>query len=94
MRRPGYFAAVAPVCGGGDLTKAELLIDIPIYAYHGEADRAVSVERSRAMIAAIREAGGNPRYRELPGVGHNSWCAAYHNDDGVVPWMFEQRLAE
>ncbi len=94
MRRPDYFAAVAPVCGGGDLTKAELLVDIPIYAYHGDADRAISVERTREIIAAIREAGGSPRYRELPGVGHNSWNAAYHDDDGVIPWMFEQRLPE
>lgn len=94
MRRPEYFAAVAPVCGGGDLTKAALLVDVPIFTYHGDADRAISVERSRAMIAAIREAGGTPRYRELPGVGHNSWNAAYHDEDGVIPWMFQQQRPE
>jgi len=90
MRRPKMFAAVAPVCGGGDESKAKLLVDVPIYAYHGDQDQAVPVERTRKMIAAINQAGGTPKYKELPGVGHNSWTAAYRDPDGVVPWMFEQ----
>ena len=52
------------------------------------------LERSRAMIEAIRAAGGSPRYKELPGVGHDSWGAAYSDPDGVIPWMFQQRSAE
>ncbi len=42
------------------------------------------------MIAAIKEAGGSPKYTELKGVGHDSWTAAYTGADGVLPWMFEQ----
>ena len=33
--------------------------------------------RSRRMIEAIRRAGGDPRYTELAGVGHDSWTPAY-----------------
>ena len=90
MRQPGRFAAVAPVCGGGDESQAALLKDIPIWAWHGDADTAVPVERSRRMIDAIKKAGGKPRYTELPGVGHDSWTPAYTRTDGVVPWLFEQ----
>lgn len=94
MRRPKFFAAVAPVCGGGDESQAELLLGTPIYAYHGDADTAVPVDRTRRMIKALKAAGAEPKYKELPGVGHNSWSPAYQDADGVVPWMFEQKRTD
>jgi predicted peptidase len=90
MRQPTRFAALAPICGGGDESQAAILKDIPVWAWHGDADPAVPVERSRRMIEAIKTAGGKPRYSELPGVGHDSWTPAYTRADGVVPWLFEQ----
>jgi predicted peptidase len=89
-RMPDRFAALVPVCGGGDETQASRLVGLPIWAWHGDEDAAVPVERSRRMIAAITEAGGTPRYSELKGVGHDSWTTAYSGPDSVVPWMFEQ----
>jgi predicted peptidase len=93
-RFPARFAAVAPICGGGDESQAARLTALPIWAFHGELDDAVPVERSRRMIAAIRAAGGAPRYSELCGVGHHSWTPAYADAAGVIPWMFQQELAE
>ncbi|MEX2187631.1 MAG: alpha/beta hydrolase-fold protein [Pirellulales bacterium] len=90
MRQPNRFAAVAPICGGGDESQAEKLVKVPLWAWHGNADPAVPVDRSRNMIAAIKKAGGEPKYTELEGVGHDSWTAAYTRQDGVVPWLFEQ----
>lgn len=89
-RHPEWFAAVVPICGGGDERQAKKLVGIPLWAVHGDADRAVPVERSQQMIAAIKEAGGEPKYSELPGVGHNSWTPAY-KDLGVIKWMFAQK---
>ncbi len=89
-RMPEHFAAIAPICGGGDETKADKIAKQPIYVYHGDQDNAVPVVNSRGMIAAITKAGGTPKYKELPGVGHNSWDRAYSDADGVIPWMFEQ----
>jgi hypothetical protein len=43
------------------------------------------------MIEAIKKAGGNPKYTELSGVGHDSWTKAYTDPQGAIPWMFEQR---
>ena len=51
----------------------------------------VPVGRTREMIAAIKKAGGTPKYTELPGVGHDSWTKAYTDPDGVIPWLFEQK---
>jgi predicted peptidase len=87
---PKLFAAVVPICGGGDPSWAAQLAQVPIWAVHGDADDAVHVEQSRMMIRAIREAGGNPNYTELKGVGHNSWTQTYRDPEGVVNWMFQQ----
>jgi predicted peptidase len=85
------WAAVAPVCGGGDELYADRLVDVPVWAWHGDVDDVVPVARSQRMIGAIRQAGGNPKYSELAGVGHDSWTPAYTEPDGLLPWMFAQR---
>ncbi len=89
-RRPEWFAAVAPVCGGGDEATAKTLADLPVWAFHGGADNVVKPVRSQRMVAAVKEAGGEPKYTEFPGVGHNSWTPAYEKTE-LLSWMFEQR---
>jgi predicted peptidase len=84
------FAAAAPVCGGGDPEWAGRYVGLPIWAFHGDDDRAVPVGRSREMIAAIRAAGGEPTYTEYPGVGHDSWTQTYAAD-AFHEWLFAQR---
>ena len=89
-RRPELFAAAIPVCGGGDPAQAEKLAKLPIWAFHGDADPLVPVERPRDMIAAIKKAGGEPKYTEYKGVGHDSWTPTYR-DNNVLDWLFEQK---
>lgn len=91
MRHPEWFAAVAPICGGGDETHAKALVGLPVWAWHGDKDGAVPVERSRQMIEAIKKAGGEPKYTEIAGGGHNVWDQAYQDPNGIIPWMFEQK---
>jgi predicted peptidase len=88
--RPNMFAAAVPVCGGGDETKASRLVRTPVWAFHGEKDEAVSVERSRSMIAAIKKAGGSPKYTEYGGAGHVIWDQVFSEPD-LLPWVFTQR---
>lgn len=89
-RFPERFAAIAPVCGGGDELQAEKLARLPIWAFHGAADTGNDPAMSREMIAAIRRAGGNPLYTEYPGVEHNSWGITYSNPL-FMTWLFGQR---
>ncbi len=89
-KHPELFAAVVPICGGGDPSTAAALKDVPIWAVHGDADKVVPPAKSREMIDAVKAAGGSPQYTELPGVGHDSWTAAYNDPNGVLPWMFKQ----
>jgi predicted peptidase len=58
---PERFAAIAPICGGGDPDSAGRLRDVPTWAFHGGDDRIVPLERSERMIAALRQAGGDAR---------------------------------
>lgn len=90
-RRPKFFAAAVPVCGGADPTIAETIHHVPIWCFHGAEDKAVRVKFSRDMIAALEEAGGEPKYTEYENVGHNSWTRTYANDD-LYEWLFSQRL--
>ena len=69
-RRPRFFAAAVPICGGHDEACAPLMVDTPMWAFHGDQDETISVRRTRNMIDAIRLAGGRPVYWEYAGVGH------------------------
>ena len=42
------------------------------------------------MVAALKKAGGKPKYTEYPGVGHNSWDKAYR-DPEFYKWLFGQK---
>jgi len=89
-RMPERFAAVIPICGGGDEATAPKLKGLPIWCFHGDADEAVPVERSRTMVAAVKAAGGTVQYTEYAGVGHDSWTPAYR-DPATLDWLFRQR---
>lgn len=88
-RRPELFAAAIPICGGGNVKHAASFKQVPIWCFHGDADAVVPVERSREMIAALKAAGGKPRYTEYSGVGHNSWTQTFANDE-TFQWLFSQ----
>lgn len=84
------FAAAIPVCGAGIPSLAHRLVDIAIWAFHGERDNTVPPQGSRDMVEAITAAGGKKiRYTEFPGVWHDSWIPAYKTE-GLVDWLFEQ----
>jgi predicted peptidase len=89
MKTPDRWAAIVPICGRGDVKSADKIKDLPCWCFHGDADAAVNVSGSRDMIAAIKKAGGNPKYTEYPGVGHNSWDMAYGTDE-VYEWLLKQ----
>ena len=88
-RRPNAFAAAVPICGGGNPSKASLIAKTPIWAFHGDQDQSVNVSESRRMIAALKKAGGQPRYTEYKGVGHDSWVPAFKEPD-FLSWIFAQ----
>ncbi len=84
------FAAAIIVCGQGKPEYAEKLVDMPIWAWHGDQDTAVPFRGSVEMCDAIEAAGGQKiRFTALEHIGHNSWSAAYASED-TWQWLNEQ----
>jgi len=91
-RFPNRFAAAIPICGGGDLTRAFLLKDMPIWVFHGAEDQVVDIRYSRAMVDAIQMVGGHPGFTEYPDAGHaGAWLKTFHNPE-VYEWLFSKKL--
>jgi len=87
------FAALMPICGGGHIEDAQKLATVPIWAFHGADDSTVSPKKSREMVQAIKQAGGDIQYTEYPDTGHNSWDKAY-DDPAAIAWLLKQRKAQ
>jgi len=86
------FTAAVPVYGIWPPEDAAKMNGVAIWAFHGDMDPTVPVSRSRDMIAALEKAGiaPEPKYSELPGVGHGSWGPAYAKPE-LWDWLCSQR---
>jgi predicted peptidase len=93
--RAERFCAFLAVCGGGRAEDAARFVGRPFRVFHGDADDVVSVELSRQMVAAMRDAGAREElhYVEYPGVGHVSWDLAY-GDPEAAAFLFSHRLSD
>jgi predicted peptidase len=90
VRRPDYFAAAVPICGGADNSQAKLFVKTPVWVFHGDKDTVVHTVRSRSLVEAVKKAGGKPRYSEYKGIGHFAWGRAYEEPD-LPAWLFSQK---
>lgn len=77
--QPERFAAIAPICGGGEPATAWRLRRTPIWAFHGAKDGTVPLQCSRQMVDAVREAGGHVEFTVYPDADHDSWTETYNN---------------
>ncbi len=83
---PERFAAIVPICGGGQPYLASRLRDVPVWAFHGEKDPVVPVRESQRMVAVVNAAGGNARLTVYPDAQHDSWTQTYDNPD-LYTWL-------
>src|SRR5262245_22258853 len=70
---PHRFAAILPICGGGETHWTKAFPHLPVWAFHGDQDTAVPLERSEKMVEALKKNGGEPKLTVYPGVPHDSW---------------------
>src|SRR5437773_2415481 len=84
---PDRFAAIIPICGGGNPANAAKIKDLPIWVFHGAKDKTVPPGRSEAMVKALKDAGAqNVKFTLYPEAGHNSWTPTYKNPE-VWDWL-------
>ena len=86
---PEKFAAIIPICGGGDPSQAERLAQIPIWAFHGAKDNIVPLGETLQMTEAVKKAGGDPKVTIYPDLYHDSWTKTYHNPE-IYDWLQQQ----
>ena len=78
---------------------AAALVDMPVWAFHGELDDVVVASESVTMIEAIRSARGtdehdpNARLTLYPDANHNSWDPAYR-ERALFEWLLSHALEQ
>ena len=86
-----FYPSVAPATSPDPFDAvARRVASIPIWIFHGAADRVVPVQQSRLMASALQALGADVMYTEFPVRGHNVWNQAY-GEENLVAWLFEQR---
>ncbi|MBC7948880.1 MAG: dienelactone hydrolase family protein [Chitinophagaceae bacterium] len=90
MKHPEEFAAIAPVCGGGDTSTAWKLRNLPVWNFHGAKDDVVFPIQSTNMVNAARRYNPAVKYTLYPEANHNSWDLTYDNDS-LYTWMLAHK---
>ncbi len=96
---PERFAAVVPICGGGDPIpirlaseeKRKTLARLPLWAFHGAQDRVVALTESQRMVDAYKALGNDVRLTVYPDAGHDSWTETYRNPE-LFEWFRQHTL--
>ena len=90
---PNRFAAIAPICGGGEPYWTRRFKHLPTWAFHGARDTGVPVERTQEMIDALTKNGGTPKLTIYPEAEHDSWTETYNNPE-FYEWLLAQKRAD
>jgi predicted peptidase len=92
IRYPEYFAAIIPLCGGGDAKSVCRIKHIPVWTFHGKEDRIVLPEESKKLVDALERCGGNVRFTLLDKKGHD----LHHvfHDNRIYMWLLEQNRSD
>ena len=90
VAQPDRFAAIAPICGGGDPEAVCAIKDMPVWVFHGAKDTVVPMGRSEEMVEALKACGGHVRFTVYPEAGHDAWTATYDNPE-FYAWLLHQR---
>lgn len=97
---PERFAAIAPICGGGDIInvlltskrKTEAMKSLGVWAFHGGKDPVVPVGESERMIAALKRANcTDVKLTIYPDAQHDSWSESYQNPELYEWFLAHQR---
>jgi predicted peptidase len=97
LKYPERFAAIAPVCGGGETIKvllasrknAAALKSLGVWAFHGAKDPVVKLEESERMVAALKKAGVKEvELTVYPEAQHDSWTETYANEK-LYEWFLK-----
>jgi predicted peptidase len=88
--QPERFAAIAPICGGGNPQAAGKFKNLPVWAFHGAKDNVVPLSESEIMVSALKAYDGNVKFTVYPEAAHDSWTQTYNNPE-LYEWFLQYR---
>ena len=94
LSHPERFAAIAPICGGGDfitpyLADKSQLKSLPVWAFHGAKDPVVPLAESERMVNYLKKLEVREvKFTVYPEAGHDCWTQAYA-DPGLFAWFLQ-----
>ena len=94
LSRPERFAAIAPICGGGELITPLLanksdLVRLPVWAFLGAKDPTVPLAESERMVNYMKMIGGmEVKLTVYPEAKHDSWTQTYANPE-LFTWFLQ-----
>ena len=91
---PSFFAAIAPVAGGGMSWRAPNLRTTPVFAAHGMADSLVPPIYSELMVNAVKASGGKAELTLMDGKGHNDGIDHAYRSTDLIEWLLVQRRTD
>ncbi len=100
---PERFAAIVPICGGGDLINtllnksgrhAAALKTLPVWAFHGGRDTTVPMAESERMVKTMKDLGDKEVELTIyPEASHDSWTQTYNNPK-LYEWLLQHQRAQ
>ncbi|PVH25371.1 carboxylesterase family protein [Sphingobacterium corticibacter] len=90
---PDRIAAAVAICGGGTLSLACGLTQVPLWIQHGNSDRVVPLSESQKIYKAIKKCNpeADATLTVVPGGTHGSVESLFHQD-AIYDWMFGYAL--
>lgn len=95
ISHPERFAAIMPICGGGETldiglalrTRKDALRQLPVWAFHGAKDPTVPLEETERMIKSLKTLGSEQvKLTVYPEAQHDCWTETYNNPE-VYTWL-------
>jgi predicted peptidase len=99
LTHPERFAAITPICGGGDLIvllladpkRASAIKSLGVWAFHGGKDPVVPPSESERMVDGLRKAGcKDVALTVYPDAQHDAWTETYNNPR-LYDWFLAHR---
>jgi predicted peptidase len=94
LSHPEKFAAIAPICGGGDfitpyLADKSVLTNLAVWAFHGAKDPVVPLEESQRMVNLLEKIGVmEVKFTVYPEAQHDCWTQTYANPE-LFAWFLQ-----
>jgi predicted peptidase len=99
LSHPEKFAAIVPICGGGETIqvllangqKEQALKSLGIWAFHGAKDGVVPLDESQRMIDVLKRKGvPGVKFTVYPEADHDSWSQTYNNPE-LYTWLLQHQ---